>query len=82
MNAPIGAMLAALAIAVTFQAASAQDARKPPANPVGIAPTWNQSVTRDVGVVGEQLDMLALAIRIEALDRLDNSNVQDMAPFL
>ena len=55
MNAPIGAMLAALAIAVTFQATSAQDARKPPANPVGI-PTWNQSVTKDVGVVGEQLD--------------------------
>ena len=56
MNAPIGAMLAALAIAVTFQAAWAQEARKPPANPVGIAPTWNQSVTKDVGVVGEQLD--------------------------
>jgi outer membrane lipoprotein-sorting protein len=56
MNAPIGAMLAALAIAVTVQAASAQDARKPPANPVGIAPTWTQSVTKDVGVVGEQLD--------------------------
>jgi len=56
MNAPIGAMLAVLAIAVTVQAASAQDARKPPANPVGIAPTWSQSVTKDVGVVGEQLD--------------------------
>jgi outer membrane lipoprotein-sorting protein len=56
MNARIGAMLAALAIAVASQAASAQDARKPPANPVGIAPTWNQSVSRDVGVVGEQLD--------------------------
>ena len=56
MNAPIGAMLAALAIAVTFQAAVGAGCQKA-ALPTPLAiPTWNQSVTKDVGVVGEQLD--------------------------
>ena len=57
MNARIGAMLAALALVAPGQAASAQDAKKgAPPNPVGAMPAWNQTVSKEVSVVGEQLD--------------------------
>jgi len=57
MNARIGAMLAAaVAVAVTFQAASGQDSKKAaPPNPVGALPNWSQTVAKEA-VVGEQLD--------------------------
>jgi outer membrane lipoprotein-sorting protein len=57
MNARIGAMLAALALAAPWQAGLAQDAKKgTPPNPVGAMPAWNQTVSKDTSVVGEQLD--------------------------
>jgi outer membrane lipoprotein-sorting protein len=62
MNARIGAILAALAVAAPLQVASGQDAKKGlPANPVGISP-WSQTVSKDASVVGEQLDKKQLEL--------------------
>jgi outer membrane lipoprotein-sorting protein len=56
MNARIGAILAALAIAAPLQLASGQEAKQGvPPNPVGVSP-WSQTVSKDASVVGEQLD--------------------------
>ena len=63
MNARIGAMLAALALAAPWQAGLAQDAKKgAPPNPAGALPAWNQTVSKDTSVVGEQLDRKQLEL--------------------
>ena len=56
MNARIGAILAALAVAVPL-AAFGQDAKKGvPPNPAAATSPWSQTVSKDASVVGEQLD--------------------------
>lgn len=63
MNARIGAMLAALVVAGSAQVAFGQDAKKgPPPNPVGASPGWNQTVSKETSVVGEQLDKKQLEL--------------------
>jgi outer membrane lipoprotein-sorting protein len=58
MNARTSALVAALAAMVTtVQPAAGQDAKKGvPPNAVGATPAWNQTITREAGVVGEPLD--------------------------
>jgi outer membrane lipoprotein-sorting protein len=62
MNARIGAILAALAVAVPL-AAFGQDAKKGvPPNPAAATSPWSQTVSKDASVVGEQLDKKQLEL--------------------
>jgi outer membrane lipoprotein-sorting protein len=62
MNARIGAILAALAVAAPLQPAAAQEAKKGvPPNPVAATP-WSQTVAKDASLVGDQLDKKQLEL--------------------
>jgi outer membrane lipoprotein-sorting protein len=62
MNARIGAILAALAVAAPL-AAFGQDAKKGvPPNPAAATSPWSQTVSKDASVVGEQLDKKQLEL--------------------
>lgn len=64
MHARLMAPLALLGvIGLASGLALAQDAKKPmPANPVGVAPTWGSTVTREAAVAGEEFDKKQIAI--------------------
>ena len=64
MNGRSAAFFALLAmVGAGFQEASAQEAKKaPPANPVGVGGTWNQTISRETGATGEEFDKKQIEI--------------------
>jgi outer membrane lipoprotein-sorting protein len=63
MNARTGAIIAVVAVAAMIHGAFAQDAKKGVApNPVGASPNWSQTISREAGVVGEELDKKQIEI--------------------